>query len=215
MATELVTINFNRHFPVFTLKSSVLLPQAVMPLILFEPRYLAMINDVLDSSGMIAMALEMGESVEEFAAPLRPYVCIGHVRDYSQLEDGRYLVLLQGLCRARIVHEVASEPYRMVKLSPNEQVEVDEDNLTSYRQRIEELMLFQSNRLSDSGADLPLSDLQVSTQVIVDAAIALLCKEMPQQYRMLAQPDVRMRAEWLIHKMEAIAGERRDEGAHN
>jgi uncharacterized protein len=220
MTTELITIDFGREFPVFPMKDSVLLPQAVMPLQVFEPRYVKLLSDVLDGSGMMAMALFEGPVDEAdylYGTPtLKPFVCVGHVRDYSRLDEGRYLVLLQGLCRARIEHEVGTDPYRVMKLSPAEQYQVAENQLAAYRRRIEELMQLQVTRVSgDGGQEGPAMGLQVSTQVMVDVAIAAVCKEAKQQYRMLSQPDIRLRAEWLIHKMESILGQDPGHHAHN
>lgn len=208
MPTELVTIDFRKAFPVFPLQDSVLLPQAILPLHVFEARYRRMVNDALDSSGIIAVGLfEGGVDPQDYESgnfSLLPYVGVGQIRDYQRLTDGRFIVILQGLCRARIVKELTRSPYRRFQLAPAEADVPEETRLEVYRHRIEELMLRQNVR--EGAAELPdiqVHDHDLSMSVVVDLAIAALCHDTPQRYRMLSQPDVCMRAEWLIRQMEA------------
>lgn len=220
MNTELVTVDFNREFPVLPLTDAVLLPQAMLPLQIYEERYLEMVGEVLDSFGMIAMALFDGHvAPEEYShgtPALRKYVCIGHVRQYERVEDGRYVLLVQGLCRARIASEIAHEPYRELKLRPVETVPVEEDVLTPYRNRIEELLSLQLMGEGDKGHSVPIGrGSEVPTPMIVDLAIAAMCTGPGQQYSMLAQSDVRVRAEWLIHRMESLLGRSPDDSRNN
>jgi Lon protease-like protein len=220
MATERVMVDFGRAYPVFPLQGAVLLPQAVMPLHVFEPRYRRMVSDVLDSHGMIAMALFRGEGTpaERPAGPppLRTFVCLGQIREYERMRDGRYVLLLQGLCRARVERELVHTPYRRVRLLPVEEADPGEDQLVDYRRRIGELLKL---KVSGDGPGKPLiaaADYKdVSTPVVVDLAIAAVCREATQQYRLLSQPDVRLRAEWVIHQMEILTGQQPDLNSRN
>jgi Lon protease-like protein len=220
MATELITIDFRNAFPVFPLQDSVLLPQAVLPLHIFEPRYRKMVNDALDSCGFIAMALVENAAAlsdPDLRSPrVRPYVGVGQIREYERLKDGRFLIVLQGLCRARIVREVTTLPYRMMRLVPAETVVQEDSRLTAYRDRIEQLVKRQVEQTGMNGfVDVGLSDLHMSTQVMIDLAIAAVCTDTDQRYSMLSQPDVRQRAEWLIHRMQEIVSGDPGQNRHN
>lgn len=220
MGTELITVDFNREFPVLPLSAAVLLPQAILPLQIYEERYIEMVRDVLDSSGMIAMALFEGRvTTDEYShgtPPLKKFACIGHVRQYEHLADNRYVLLVQGLCRARIISEVSHEPYRLVRLGQVESAPVTEHLLTPYRHRIEELLSMQ---IMGEGDEKRLVQVghgeEVSTPMIVDLAIAAMCTGANQQYKMLSQSDVRVRAEWLIHRMESLLGKSIDDTRRN
>ena len=92
---------------------ALLLPRGQMPLNIFEPRYLAMIDDALKSHRLIGMIQSMGGSRE------RPEIarvgCAGRITSYSETDDGRYIVTLTGICRFSAAREIAAAtPYRQV-----------------------------------------------------------------------------------------------------
>ncbi len=124
MSEERVTLNFNRPFRLFPLPACVLLPHATVPLHVFEDRYRAMLSDALDSDGLIAMAVtdthDESMLVDPMNPPLRPCVVVGYLIQHDRQEDGRYNILLQGLCRARILDETDRHPggYRSAMLQP-------------------------------------------------------------------------------------------------
>ncbi|MFN7022151.1 MAG: LON peptidase substrate-binding domain-containing protein [Phycisphaerales bacterium] len=106
-----IRINFGRPMPVFPLHVAVLMPHAVAPLEIFEPRYRQMVSDALDGPGLIAMAVFAGSEAqwkkEYHGRPaLRPIVCIGHIAEHFRYPDGRYAIVLQGICRGRIAREL-------------------------------------------------------------------------------------------------------------
>ena len=98
--------------PVFPLPGALLLPRARLPLHIFEPRYLAMIEDCLKTpERLIGM-------IQPFEAPggeskLHQIGCAGRVTAFSETEDGRYMITLSGVSRFRVVQEVSGfTPYR-------------------------------------------------------------------------------------------------------
>lgn len=102
--------------PVFPLPGAILLPRARLPLHIFEPRYLAMIEDCLKSDrrmiGMIQPRLGMGD-----APPLSAVGCAGRITSLSETEDGRYMITLTGISRYRVVEEVSGfVPYRRCRV---------------------------------------------------------------------------------------------------
>ncbi len=101
--------------PLFPLSGAVLLPRARLPLHVFEPRYLAMIEDCLKSDRrLIGMIQPRGEG----AAPALAQVgCAGRLTSFSELEDGRYMVTLTGVARFMLVDEMAGfVPYRRARI---------------------------------------------------------------------------------------------------
>ena len=106
--------------PVFPLSAALLLPGGRMPLNIFEPRYLEMVDHVIGGDrivGMIQPSLE--GSVQSDGEPeLCAVGCAGRITSFAETEDGRYLITLTGVCRYDLVEELrVSTPYRQVSAS--------------------------------------------------------------------------------------------------
>lgn len=102
--------------PVFPLPGALLLPRGRLPLNIFEPRYLAMMDDVLRSDHRLIGMVQPFESEEGEEPRLHSIGCAGRVIAFSEAEDGRYLITLAGVCRFRHRGEVQGfQPYRRVK----------------------------------------------------------------------------------------------------
>ncbi len=101
--------------PVFPLPGALLLPRARLPLNIFEPRYLAMLDDTLKSEHrLIGMIQPLAG--EQRPPKLHRIGCAGRVTSFSETEDGRYLIALSGVSRFRIEEEVEGfTPYRRVR----------------------------------------------------------------------------------------------------
>ncbi|MGB0697673.1 MAG: LON peptidase substrate-binding domain-containing protein [Rhodospirillaceae bacterium] len=99
-----------KDIPVFPLGGSLLLPGGHLPLNIFEPRYLEMIQDALGAKRMMAMAQPRpGEtSGPAEATPPRLYdiACLGRITSFSEADNGRFLITLVGVCRFRIASEL-------------------------------------------------------------------------------------------------------------
>jgi hypothetical protein len=108
-------------FPVFPLTECILLPRATLPLNVFEPRYLQMVNDVLAGArvlGIIQPAATAGgrESPSGKAVPLRTIGCLGRLSAFEELADGRVGIVLTGVARFAVVEEIeTATPYRRVR----------------------------------------------------------------------------------------------------
>lgn len=98
--------------PVFPLPGALLLPRARLPLHLFEPRYLAMLDDVLKTSSRLIGMVQPNDGPGGGGA-LHTIGCAGKVTAFSETEDGRYMITLSGASRFRITDEVEGfTPYR-------------------------------------------------------------------------------------------------------
>ena len=107
-----------QRIPVFPLRGAILLPRATLPLNVFEPRYLQMVDDVMSTSrvlGMVQPAAATRTSRRPGSTvPLRRIGCAGRVTAYQELDDGRLLITLTGIARFALVDEVPlAKPYRI------------------------------------------------------------------------------------------------------
>jgi hypothetical protein len=114
MARPALPVDLPKTLPVFPLDGALLLPGAELPLRIFEPRYLNMLDDVMGDARMIGMIQTSG------GGPARPGLarigCAGRVTRFREGTEGDYLITLTGVCRFRIAEELARPtPYRQVR----------------------------------------------------------------------------------------------------
>ncbi len=198
---QTLSINFESPVPLFPLPNGVLLPHATIPLHIFEPRYRMMVRDVLGDNRVLAMAMFEGDAWRddyEGMPPLRPHVCVGYIARHEALSDGRYNILLQGVCRARIVREVPHNRYRTALLEPTEIEPTMEIDLSDDRTKLETLLadpLLQ--QLASVNAIRNWLSSEVPTTVLVDLAIMTACDNLEDRYRMLAETSPHARVRWL------------------
>jgi hypothetical protein len=101
--------------PMFPLSGVILLPRGQLPLNIFEPRYLRMIDDALGGSRTIGMV--QPREANEAASPLYGVGCAGRITSFLETGDGRYLITLTGMLRFKIAEEIAaSTPYRQASV---------------------------------------------------------------------------------------------------
>lgn len=102
-----------RTLAIFPLSGALLFPRWQLPLNIFEPRYLNMIDDAMSGTRMIGMV--QSQTREGPTPPLFDIGCAGRITSYSETGDGRYLISLTGICRYRIApEEDVNTPYRQV-----------------------------------------------------------------------------------------------------
>ena len=100
--------------PVFPLDGALLLPGGRLPLNIFEPRYLNMVDDVMAADRIIGMVQARSGGDRERPA-LAPVGCAGRITSFAEAPDGRYLITLTGLCRFQPGAELPVQtPYRQV-----------------------------------------------------------------------------------------------------
>lgn len=101
---------------VFPLTGTVLLPRGQLPLNVFEPRYLAMVDTTLSGSRFIGMIQPVQHEDRTLAPVLSKVGCAGRITGYAETDDGRYLITLTGVCRFRVHEELrAGTPFRQVR----------------------------------------------------------------------------------------------------
>ena len=118
--------------PIFPLDGALLLPGGDLPLQVFEPRYLNMVDDVMAGDRVIGMIQTKGG--DRARPSLADVGCLGRITSYAETADGRYLITLTGVCRFRPGEELnLTTPYRQVRAS----YEPFEDDLASDDEKAE------------------------------------------------------------------------------
>ena len=108
---------FPEKIPVFPLSNFIFFPSTNVPLNIFEPRYIDMINDSMKSSRLIGM-VQPKKNMDAARSQLYDIGCLGKITSFSETEDGRYLVILNGLSRFKIIEEIKNDKlYRECKIS--------------------------------------------------------------------------------------------------
>lgn len=113
-ATYAKATDLPQVLPVFPLDGALLLPRGQLPLNVFEPRYLNLVDDVMAGERMMGIVQTRGG--ERARPELAQVGCAGRVTSFAETSDGRYLITLSGVCRFRTGPELSSPtPYRQVR----------------------------------------------------------------------------------------------------
>ncbi len=112
--------------PMFPLRGVHLFPGSIVPLNIFEPRYRAMVEDLLDAPGRLVLANVVEEDKADMAGNPRvhPVAGLGEIGKHVRLPDGRFLIWLVGMGRVRLREVPSDKLYRRVDVEPLEEVAV-------------------------------------------------------------------------------------------
>ena len=109
--------NFPKIIPVFPLSNFIIFPNTTVPLNIFEPRYLDMVNDSMKSNKLIGMIQPKNSRNKNGIPKLHDVGCLGKIMSFRETEDGRYLIELKGKIRFHITNEISSnKKYRSVEV---------------------------------------------------------------------------------------------------
>ena len=207
--TDSVSVHFKQQFPVFPLPETMLLPHAIMPLSVFEPRYCQLTDHSLDGSGQIAIATYSDPRWKKHpddVSPLREVVCLGQIVQHEKVGHG-YHMMVYGLCRALIIEEI--EPrggvlYRKAKLRPLSEDEEELDEIY----RVELLhMLNRPNlkRLENHGS---IVDWVVEPGLTNEALFELIgCSvfdDAELRYELLSEPSCEKRSKRVLSELSRL-----------
>jgi uncharacterized protein len=202
---------------VFPLRGAILLPRATLPLNIFEPRYLAMIDDAISGSRVIGIIQPAGrddgeqdESPEGKQAGLRQIGCAGRITSYQELDDGRLIITLTGVARFTVVDEAATpKPYRTVSASYDRfaqdfSVGLGEDLVD----RVNLLRVLRSY-LDTNRLKADWSAVQRASSEFLINVLSVMCPYGPEEKQALLEaPDLKTRADVLVAlaEMELASG---------
>ena len=106
-------INLPKTIPVFPLSNFIIFPKTTVPLNIFEPRYIEMINDSMKSNKLIGLIQPKKTVNDQFLPILHGIGCLGKITSFRETEDGRYMIEIRGLIRFETIKEVkSSKDYR-------------------------------------------------------------------------------------------------------
>ena len=109
------------QIPVFPLSNFIIFPKTIVPLNIFEPRYIEMINDSMKSNKLIGMIQPKKYDDNSTIPSLYDVGCLGKIITFKETDDGRYLIELKGLIRFKKISEIETEnKYRTLKVNFNE-----------------------------------------------------------------------------------------------
>jgi uncharacterized protein len=207
--------------PIFPLSSALLLPRTTLPLNIFEPRYVSMINDAISSSRLVGMVQPARETAQKdspagSAAALRTVGCVGRIVALQEQDDGRIILSLAGIARFRITAEQpSSKPYRLCTVDYKGYADdlvadlgadtVDRDALLATLKRFLEVR--------DLKADWSSIGRSANEQLVNSLAV-MSPYGAEEKQALLEAPDLKTRAEILIALAEMdIASAGRDGGS--
>jgi Lon protease-like protein len=110
--------NLPKILPIFPLSDFIIFPKTTVPLNIFEPRYIDMINDSMKSNKLIGM-VQPKKIINDLTPPILHNIgCLGKISSFKETEDGRFLIELKGLIRFKIINEIKSaKKYRECEVS--------------------------------------------------------------------------------------------------
>jgi uncharacterized protein len=204
------------ELPLFPLSGALLLPHGHLPLNIFEPRYLSMIEDALGTGRVIGMIQPQNPFADPVPddASLYPVGCAGRIVSFEETETGHLFIALRGLCRFSLTREMALEKgYRRAHV-----------DYLAFARDIQE----DDGRIKDRGRLITavrkffdLKDIEVDWQAIEEAAdetlvtsLAMICPLEPREKQaLLESPGLTERGELLTSLMEmALLGDNDEAG---
>ena len=109
--------NFPNIIPVFPLSNFIIFPRTTVPLNIFEPRYIEMINDSMKLNKLIGMIQPISLNNQYKKPKLHQVGCLGKITSFTETDDGRYLIELKGIIRFKVINEIQTEKkYRIVNV---------------------------------------------------------------------------------------------------
>ncbi len=190
--------------PVFPLPGALLLPRARLPLHLFEPRYLQMLDDCMKTKARLIGMIQPREVPGSEEKRLHAIGCAGRLTGFSETEDGRYMVTLSGVSRFRVKEEVTGfTPYRRctVDWSPfGRDLGPEEADKAFDRAAFLDVLgrYFQANNLSTDWSSLK----EAEPELLINS-LSMLCPFTPEDKQALLEaPSLSTRRETLVTLIE-------------
>jgi len=196
---------FSGVVPVFPLPNVILFPGMFLPLHIFEPRYREMTADALRGERLIAMALlKPGwEDQYEGRPPIHPVMGMGKIVEHETLKDGRYNLVLLGLLRVRLLHEVGSGSYRSAKV---ELLEEPAQEPPGYERKRRTLLMLYAELMKALAKGVPLPPDDVPLGMLCDLVSSLIGFDAASRQRLLEELDAGVRCDAILKAFEAAPG---------
>lgn len=192
-----------REMAVFPLSGALLLPEGRLPLNIFEPRYLALVEDSMATGRMFGMVqAEPGAQRKATGPGLYTVGCLGRISSFSETDDGRYLVTLTGVIRFRVAEELAiGRGYRRVRADYAPYLR----DLVTEKPQVDREALLGALRpyFKAQGIEANWSAIEETADAMLVTTLAMVCPfEVPEKQALLEAPDAVQRAAMLVALME-------------
>jgi Lon protease-like protein len=192
------------RIPIFPLAGALLLPRTQLPLNIFEPRYLAMVNDALAGDRIIGMMQPLAEETPLATDSDVPAIygigCAGRISSFIEVDDSRNLITLAGIARFCVVREIAAQtPYRQVeadyssfaddlKLGHGEEIVDRQQVLATFRAYLD------ANGLKTDWNEVRAA----SNELLVNSLSSIAPFAVAEKQALLEAPSLSARAELLV-----------------
>ncbi len=194
---------------IFPLSGALLLPGGQMPLNIFEPRYLEMVDEAMRTNRIIAMIQPALDGSENGLCSMG---CLGRIVSFTETGDGRYHVALAGICRFRLMEEIAAKtPWRQARILPMltdleaaDGRHVDRDSL---------LKAFKAY-LEANGMEADWESVVRADNAVLVNALSMMSPYGPAEKQALLEAvDLKSRAETLVAITEIMLARNSDTGS--
>lgn len=199
---------------VFPLSAALLLPGGRLPLNVFEPRYLEMVDHALAGNRLIGMIQpRLDGALKAHGEPeLCDVGCLGRITSFAETGDGRYLISLQGVCRFRVTAEDAAKtPFRQCRIAPF----LADLDAEAGAEEVDRTALLQAFRayLKANELEADWDSVSRAENATLVNALSMMAPYGPaEKQALLEAPDLKTRAETLIAMTEiALARESGDD----
>jgi len=189
------------NLPVFPLPGALLLPGCRLPLRIFEPRYLQMVEDAIAGDRLIGIVQPLTDD-DEFEPELQQVGCAGRIASLKQTEGGEYSISLVGVSRFEILSELRSEKlYRIIEVSWDELAEAPLEG-DSARVDREELVANLRTYFDTHGLEANWRAIEESGDEQLVNSLAMVCPfEATEKQAILEAPDLEGRSRLVIALM--------------
>jgi Lon protease-like protein len=198
----------------FPLPDLIMFPHVMQPLHIFEPRYRELLNEALDSDGLIAICmLAPGwEDDYEGRPPLLPHACLGKVVTHQRTENGEYNILLLGMRRIHIDRELpATKSFRQAEVALLDDFCTEDNDGNRPALQAALTKQFQNFLPHGKSADAALKELlatEIPLGVLTDLVSFALPMEMHQKRDLLGECDIDRRATMLLSALDSAKTEK-------
>jgi len=193
-------IDLPKSIPIFPLPKAVLLPRSRLPLHIFEPRYLAMIEDCLKTPNrLIGMVQPTGADDR-----LHSIGCAGKLTQFSETEDGRYMITLTGVSRYRIENEIDGfTPYRRFNVSWDSFEKDRESPIQDNKKKKKSFFELLRKFLEGEGLSTDSETLQqADNELLINSLSMMLDFDLEDKQALLEAPSLQTRRETLTTLFE-------------
>ena len=116
--------NLPNNLPIFPLSNFIIFPKTTVPLNIFEPRYIDMIDDSMKSNKLIGMIQPKNSNNQNEIPELHQVGCVGKITSFRETDDGRYLIELKGVSRFKSIGEIDTlTKYRILEVNYDDYIE--------------------------------------------------------------------------------------------